>query len=173
MLINQAFPNGVAELNLKNILVEDEGCPHIYLFINSPLDLTQPLPLNEIKLLNVEAKIFITGADQFAIDGSFIDLKEFFDLIHLQNIMSEESAVDAYFSEFSAKFKINLFGAAEQYELNDSEESELYWNCLDKKSDIHQVTILNNATRAVVLFDSAMTEFKTFVMSLIQGESLT
>lgn len=167
MLLDQALSNCMAEVKLLNFRVEDEGCPHIIFSVHTPINFFHSPPLASLETMNIHAQVFITGAEQFAIDGSFIDVNEVFNFTYfLQLINNGSTTIDSYLDAFKTKLKLQLFGIAESNDLNSSDESDLYWQCVDGSANINEIEIINNATRAVVLIDEAVKNFKDYLINL-------
>lgn len=168
MLLEKILENGIAEVKLLSFRVEDEGCPHILFSVHTPINILQAPLLTSIESLIIQAQVFITGADQFAIDGSFIDVQEEFNFTYFQQLIKNgATTVDDYLDAFKSKLKMQVLGAAEHNNLNDSDESDVYWQCVEGNTDINKIDIMNNATRAVVLLDEATKQLKDYLISTL------
>ncbi|EOZ8645395.1 hypothetical protein ACQWTT_001146 [Acinetobacter baumannii] len=169
MRLNQIFSKPTAEVKLLDFFVEDEGCPHIFFTAHTPIQFLHPIQSPLIDVINIRAKVFICGADQMAIDGYIVEVSEEFNFAEFQKFMSISSnLIDNYLNKFKAKLKLELFKIAQSNDLLDGLENTIFEKCLVDQININEVPIINNATRAIVLMDKALNEFKKFLEMILQ-----
>ena len=161
MLLTQWFRHGGADVKLIDFHVEDEGCPHIFFSVHAPINFLNGAAQARMEKLNVTARVFVTGSECLAIDGYILKVEEEFDFAKFhQQFKNNLITVDQAVEQFKIILKVNL---AEQC-MNDSLTSELetkvFSLCKTREININHIEIMDNVSRAVVLFDEAMIEFK-------------
>lgn len=164
MQLNQIYSKGVAEIKLLDFFVEDEGCPHIFLTAHTPVQFLKDPKLISIDVINIQAKVFISGADQLAIDGFIVEISEEFNFSDFtKSVALGNSTINSYLDGFKAKLKLKLFEVAQNNNLLDELESKIFSKCMAGNININGVPVINNATRAILLIDKAMIEFRKFL----------
>lgn len=169
MLLNQWFRQGVADVKLFDCHVEDEGCPHIFFSVHTPIYFLDGASEARMEKLKITARVFVTGSECLAIDGEILTVEEEFDFAEFHNqiknnLISLEKAVD----EFKTKLKVNFAMECIFHDLTSELETKVFTLCKDKQININDIEIMDNASRAVVLFDDVMVEFKKLLQMSIE-----
>lgn len=160
MMFNQWFRHGVADVKLIDFHVEDEGCPHIFFSVHTPINFLHGAKA-QMETLKISARVFVTGSECLAIDGYILTVEEEFNLAEFhKQFEKQQITVEKAVDDFKIKLKVNL---AEQcmFEGMTSElETRVLSLCKAGEININHIELMDNVSRAVMLFDETMTEFK-------------
>ncbi|WP_411688789.1 hypothetical protein [Acinetobacter indicus] len=160
MMFNQWFRHGVADVKLIDFHVEDEGCPHIFFSVHTPINFLHGAKA-QMETLKISARVFVTGSECLAIDGYILTVEEEFNFAEFHNQFEKQQiTVEKAVDDFKTKLKVNL---AEQcmFEGMTSElETKVFSLCQTGEININQIELMDNVSRAVILIDETMTEFK-------------
>ena len=177
MLLTQWFRHGVADVKLIDFHVEDEGCPHIFFSVHAPINFLKGAAEAKMEKLNVSAGVFVTGSECLAIDGYILKVEEEFDFAKFhQQFKNNLITVDQAVEQFKIILKVNLAEQCMNDSLTSELETEVFSLCKTREININHIEIMDNASRAVVLFDEAMIEFKKLLelsITLDQVDQIT
>lgn len=160
MLANQWFRHGVTDVKLIDFHVEDEGCPHIFFSIHTPINFL--LGANaQMETLLVNARVFVTGSECLAIDGGIKTVQEEFNLAEFhKQFEQQQTTVEKAVDDFKIKLKVNLAEQCMFDDMTSELETKVFSLCKTREININHIELMENVSRAVMLFDEAMIEFK-------------
>lgn len=161
MLFNQWFRHSVADVKLIDFHVEDEGCPHIFFSVHSPINFLNGAPEARMEKLKITARVFVTGSECLAIDGHIVTVEEEFDFAEFhKQFKNKQISVEKAVNEFKIKLKVNLAEQCMYSDMTSELETKIFVLCKNREININDIELMDNVSRAVMLFDEAMIEFK-------------
>lgn len=160
MLLNKWFRHGVVDVKLIEFHVEDEGCPHIIFSVHSPINF-QNGSKAQMEKLKVNARVFVTGSECMAIDGHIITVEEDFNFADFhKQFKNQQISVEKAVDELKIKLKVNLAEQCMGSDMTSELETQIFTLCTRREININHIELMDNVSRAVMLFDEAMREFK-------------
>lgn len=175
MMFNQWFRHGVADVKLIDFHVEDEGCPHIFFSVHTPINFLLGAKA-QMETLKINARVFVTGSECLAIDGCILTVEEEFNFAEFhQQFEKQQISIDKAVDDFKVKLKINLAEQCIHEDMTSELETKVFALCTRREININQIELMDNVSRAVMLFDEAMKEFKKLLelsITLVQVDQI-